>query len=722
MKCVIAFGLAVLTVLVADLTPFDEPLIIYVLPIAIAAYLGGLAPGLTATAAMAMGASFLLMPPRMSLWIDNPMDVAEVAALIVTGTVLSVLCESLRRSDRAQAATLLRAVQSERRFSESFHASPIPLALTSLTTHRFAEVNHAYEKLDGYTRAELIGRTGGELGLYDQNTRDKLVRRLRRSGVIRDQALTLVRKDGVPRDLRLAMDRIVIDGAPFSLTTAIDETERKRTEAELRKVDGWLHEIASSIDELFWLETADHELLYTSPGLAKILGRGVERLDDWLELAHPADRQQLAHLLASSDVMQAEFRILRDGKVRWIHARRFCSRAADGEVARLVGVAADVTDRRTLEDQLRQSQKLDSLGMLAGGVAHDFNNILAVVSSCTGLLAESVPDEGENSELVHDIQHAVTRAVALTHQLLAFSRKQVLEPVVLDLNAHVKETRKMLKRLVGEDIVVTLSLDPDLGNVKVDPGYLTQVLMNLAVNARDAMPRGGKLALATRNIEIGPLGRSVLVSVTDTGTGMTAEVKERIFEPFFTTKERGKGTGMGLSVVHGIVDQAGGKIELDSEPGKGTTFRIYLPVVDATTTADREPQPVTERGTETVLLVDDDEFLRRSAARALRSRGYHVLEAGDGAAALETLRANPVDLLLTDVVMPGVDGRQLVEAATRNFPQLRTLYMSGYADDDVVRHGVQIGEVDLIEKPFQVQGLAAKVRQVLDAIRTARFA
>lgn len=363
--------------------------------------------------------------------------------------------------------------------------------------------------------------------------------------------------------------------------------------------------------------------------------------------------------------------------------------------------------------------------MLAGGVAHDFNNVLAVIASCNGLLGEDMAGDDPNRELVDEIDAAVVRAASLTRQLLAFSRKQVTDPKVVEINAIVHETRKMLRRMVGEDIVLTTSLVPEIGRVRVDPGYLVQVLMNLAVNARDAMPRGGILSIATRDAVIESArvqahrsarpGRAVLVEVTDTGVGMPDELVPRIFEPFFTTKPHGKGTGMGLAVVHGIIEQAGGFIEVASRIGNGTTFRIYLPTVAEEAASADEIASSIAVGSERILLVDDDEHVRRSTARALRARGYDVVEASTGAAALAQLDScECFDLLVTDVVMPAMDGRQLATAAHARCPELPVLYMSGYTDDAVVRHGVMQGQVDLIEKPFRIDGLATRVRQVLD--------
>jgi len=338
-----------------------------------------------------------------------------------------------------------------------------------------------------------------------------------------------------------------------------------------------------------------------------------------------------------------------------------------------------------------------------------------VISSCNGLLAESLPAEFGDRELVDDVADAVVRASALTRQLLAFSRKQVTEPVVLDPNLVVNDTRKLLRRIVGVDVDVTTSLEPDLHMVRMDRAQLVQVLLNLAVNARDAMPGSGTLRVTTRNV-----GDQVILEVHDTGVGMPPEVLARACEPFFTTKELGKGTGMGLAVVHGIIDSAGGRLEIASEVGVGTTFRIALPAVAGhVETAARTRADDTSRGVETILIVDDDDYVRRATARALRARGYTVHEAANGRAALVALPAHQIDLLLTDIVMPGMNGRMLAEAASARFPDLKILFMTGYTDDAVVHLGLARGEVALIEKPFTIQALASKVRTVLDVAHDA---
>jgi PAS domain S-box-containing protein len=388
---------------------------------------------------------------------------------------------------------------------------------------------------------------------------------------------------------------------------------------------------------------------------------------------------------------------------------------------------ADITEKLRLEAQFLQSQKMESMGRLAGGVAHDFNNLLGVITGYGDLLKRKVAGDVRLRRYVDEIGKAAERATGLTRQLLAFSRKQVLLPRILDLNAAVGETEKMLRRVIGEDVQLVTVLDEHLGQVKADPGQIDQVLMNLAVNARDAMPRGGRLTIETANVSFDDeagrglpsvkAGRYVMLAVTDTGHGMTAEVRARVFEPFFTTKEVGKGTGLGLATVHGIVTQSEGHIDLESTEGKGTTFRIYLPRVDA---AVEEVSPPSDRevprGSETVLLVEDESNLREIVCESLESAGYAVLRARDGADALEIGRAHPgkIHLVLTDVVMPRMSGRELADRLRSSRPDVAVLFMSGYTDDAVVRHGVLVDEMPFVHKPFTIQALAAKVRQVLD--------
>jgi PAS domain S-box-containing protein len=516
---------------------------------------------------------------------------------------------------------------------------------------------------------------------------------------------------------------------------AQEVTEQLQAEQALRESDQRFRELAEAIREVFWLtDPSKGVMLYISPAYETIWGRSCQALydspRDWLDAIHPEDRERV--ILAATTKQAAgtydeEYRIVRpDGTVRWIRDQAFPVLNAEGRVVRLAGVAEDVTARRQLEAQLRQTQKMESIGILAGGVAHDFNNWLTVIFGCSEMLAETGSGDAAALELVHDIRHAADQAAGLTRQLLAFSRQQVLEPRIVDLNALVGETEKMLRRLLGEDVVLTTTLNPTVSRVLVDPGHLTQVQLNLAVNARDAMPTGGKLTIETFEIELDEKhvqahppaapGRYVVLAMTDTGSGMTPEVRARIFEPFFTTKGVGRGTGLGLAVVHGIVEQSGGRIEVYTEPGVGTSFQIGLPAVDQRVSVSAPEGAAGDRGSETILLVEDEDQVRRVAHRILTRAGYTVLETGDGRQALRMLdeeRAT-VDLLMTDVIMPEMDGRELAEDVQRRYPAVKVLYTSGYTDDAVVRHGILQSEVAFLQKPYALRDLLRKVREVLD--------
>ncbi len=399
-----------------------------------------------------------------------------------------------------------------------------------------------------------------------------------------------------------------------------------------------------------------------------------------------------------------------------------------GRRARLV-LARDVTAQRHLEEQLRQSQKMEAVGQLAGGIAHDFNNLLTAILGSTQLLLHNTPTGDPRREDAEEIRNAGMRAAELTRQLLAFSRRQVLAPKVLELNAVVTNMQRMLQRLLGEDVELATALDPATGAVSADPGQLEQVLLNLAVNARDAMPSGGRLGVATSRLTLAeehmerrhrlPAGDYACLAVTDTGSGMDEATQAHLFEPFFTTKEVGKGTGLGLATVYGIVKQSGGYIWVYSEPGRGTTVKVYLPRVAAEADAPPLATPSLAEvrgGDETVLLVEDATPVRTMARRGLEGRGYHVLDASDGPAALElsARHAGRIDLLVTDVVMPGMSGRELAERLAPQRPSMKVLYTSGYTDDTMVRQGVLTAGVAFLQKPFVPDTLARKVREVLD--------
>ncbi|HEV8124480.1 MAG TPA: response regulator [Gemmatimonadales bacterium] len=406
------------------------------------------------------------------------------------------------------------------------------------------------------------------------------------------------------------------------------------------------------------------------------------------------------------------------------HTRREVELSARAHVlpGRHLLVARDVTDRNEMEARLRQGAKMEAVGRLAGGIAHDFNNLLTAILGSAELLALDLEDVGSAREDLEEIRKAATRAASLTHQLLAFSRRQVLNPKTLDLNTVIEGTRRMLARLIGEDIELITRSHPRLGRVRADPTQLEQILLNLAINSRDAMPEGGTLIISTENADApaewkDPPPACVALVMTDTGNGMSEHTRGHLFEPFFTTKDIGKGTGLGLATVYGIVKQSGGYITVESAPGNGTAIRIYLPRVDAPldSTTTGPGLGTAARGSETILLVEDEVSVRRLARRVLLSKGYVVLEAANGQEALRLVseHTGPLDLVLTDVVMPGMSGPEMAERLSREQPGLRVLYMSGYADEAIGRHGVLETGVQFLQKPFTPQDLAQRVREVL---------
>src|SRR5438445_2038916 len=451
------------------------------------------------------------------------------------------------------------------------------------------------------------------------------------------------------------------------------------------------------------------------------------------QLVHPEDLPLAVELfsrVACGEPRPANpFRVrTRKGDYRLVEFAATAQRR-EGQLVGILGIGRDVTERAQLEQQLRQAQKMEAVGRLAGGIAHDFNNLLTAITGYAELLQEDLAADDRRREDVVEIRKAADRAAGLTRQLLAFSRQQVLQPRVLDLNALVGDLEKMLGRLLGEDVELSTRLAPDTGPVKADPGQLEQVLMNLAVNARDAMPQGGKLTLETSNVDLSEgyaadhyparPGPYVMIAVTDSGTGMSEETQAHMFEPFFTTKEKGKGTGLGLATVYGIIKQSGGCMWVYSALGHGTTFKLYLPRVDESADLSRGPAPARSpaaRGSETVLLAEDEAPVRAVARQVLERHGYTVLEAPTAEAALDIAArySGTIHLLLTDVIMPGLSGRELATRLADLRPEARVIFMSGYTDDAVTRHGVLEPGLAYLQKPFTPDTLGRKVREVLD--------
>lgn len=595
----------------------------------------------------------------------------------------------------------------------------------------------SYERVLGYSLEELKSTSSFDQIHPDDRERVKeAAKAARDSGVGRPIEYRVRHKNGtwrtlestasVIRNSRGEPDRLVIVNR--DITERMQAAEAlQRSEASFRSVievapygifradlAGNLYVVNAALEKMLGYES-ETELLKVN------LGTGIFR--------YPAEHQKINELFARDQHfkdVEVDWK-RRDGAYITVRCSGWPVKTENRTEIEVF--AEDVTQRRVLERQLRMAQKMEAVGRLSGGIAHDFNNLLGVVLGYIQVMKRNLVSGSGLYEYAEEIEKASHRAVSLTRQLLAFSRQQVLEPVSLNLNSLVADMEKMLPRLIGEDIDLKLILDPGLGQVKADPGQLEQVLMNLAVNARDAMPDGGKLTIRTANAEIDMAfarehpgstpGEYVILVVTDTGTGMDAEIQAQIFEPFFTTKGRDKGTGLGLATVYGVVKQSNGYIGVESQKGTGSVFTIYLPRVERDATAAHviAPEPMNVLGSETILLVEDSEPLRRLAELFLKENGYRILAAADGAEAqqLAAQFADPIHLLLTDVVMPGINGRVLAERLAPSQPGMRVLYMSGYTDSFIAGHGVLEDGVHLLHKPFTEETLMRKVRELLDS-------
>jgi PAS domain S-box-containing protein len=525
-------------------------------------------------------------------------------------------------------------------------------------------------------------------------------------------------------------DKEVLTFVSQQLASAIDH---KRHEEALRQSEARYRSLVQSAVYGIYRSSVDGRFLDVNPALIHMLGYDsadeVVKLDPQREVfVEPAEHERLLQELQKSGHLDsAEVHWKRkDGSAITVRLSGRAATELDEADQALEIIAEDVTERRALEDQFRQAQKMEAVGRLAGGVAHDFNNLLMVVSGYTEVLMEALDQNDPLLVKVQAIQQAADRATTLTRQLLAFSRKQLLELKVVDVNSIVADMERLLRPLIGENIDLTTKLTPNVGHTRADAGQLEQVIMNLVVNAKDAMPDGGRILIQTSEADpdtarrehslIQP-GTYILLSVSDTGAGMDRETQSRIFEPFFTTKEKGKGTGLGLSTVYGIVKQGGGYIFAQSEPGCGTTFRIYLPrVADPADSPrlDKQAQAPTG-GSETVLLVEDEESVRELVRETLKARGYIVIEASDG---IEGMRVSDeyqskIEILITDVVMPGMSGRELAKRVAAARPDIKVLYLSGYTEDAIIHEGALEPGTAFLQKPFTLQVLARKVREVL---------
>ncbi len=657
------------------------------------------------------------------------------AYVLVTGVLLALLLYRVLRARERDTAALY---ETDRRFSLVFRKSPIAIAILRLRDGRFIDVNDSFVRLTGYSREEALGRTSVELDLWaDPVERGEVLRRVREDGQVRAMEIRIRRRSGETVPMLYAVERIDIGGEPCLIGMAQDIAARKELEEELRSRLQRFLRASPAVLYVLRIEGERVRQEWISENLERITGWTMAESGDpawWYANVHPEDKERVlegraraAEWFGRSKLLEYRFRH-KGGAWIWIRDEQRYQPAEEGDWIEAVGTWIDISEQKRLEANVVQMQKIETVGMLAGGIAHDFNNLLSVIRGYTELALEEAPPGEAGRANLEEIVRATRQAASLTSQLLAFSRKQILQPEILNINDVLRETSRILERLIGENIELRLLPRADLPPVSADRGQLQQIIMNLAVNARDAMPEGGKLLIETgealfdeeyvRGHFPATPGGYVMLAVSDSGAGMDAATQARIFEPFFTTKEKGKGTGLGLSTVYGIVKQSNGFIWVYSETGGGTTFKVYLPRVEGAAEAV-EPEVRTGSGlagSETILVVEDEAPLRDLACRTLERKGYFVIPASDGDEALEraAARAGRIDMLVTDVVMPRMGGKELASRMKERFPGIRILYVSGYTDHSIVHRGILDEGVAFLQKPFSMEGLVRKVRAILD--------
>jgi two-component system cell cycle sensor histidine kinase/response regulator CckA len=641
--------------------------------------------------------------------------------------------------ETARAAESARdlAVRLEERYRVLFESNPVPLWVFDEKTLRFLAVNKAAIVQYGYSAEEFLSMTIEQVRPPEDLPRLRAALAEMTPELLHSRGWRHLRKDGSEIQTESLSNRIEFEGRPACIVLSMDVTERMAAEAALEESNTILGAVVDDSPLAIIIAAPDLTINRWNDAAVKQFGwTAEEAIGRSLMMLIPEDRrleflEQRRRLESGAIVTNFETqRIRRDGTVRDVNISK-CALHKGGKLTGLVSIISDSTDRKRLEAQYRQAQKMEAVGQLAGGVAHDFNNLLTVIISYSQMLLADIADDGTARADVMEIKRAAERAALLTKQLLAFRRQQVLRPQNLDLNLVIGQLEQMLRRLLREDINIVLTLDPELGAVAADPGQIEQIVMNLVVNARDAMPNGGRLSIETGNVSFDSpyqvraseaqleAGAYVVIAVSDNGTGMSAQVQARIFEPFFTTKRMNEGTGLGLSTVYGIVKQSGGYITVYSEIGHGTTFKIYLPRVDSVvdpTAADDSVTMHSTKGGETVLIVEDDDALRTVACRALQQCGYEVLVASNGSEALEQCSRHEggLHLVVTDMVMPEMSGIELAESIAISYPEIKVLLMSGYTRDEAARRGIASERYAFLEKPFTPSRLAARVRELLD--------
>jgi PAS domain S-box-containing protein len=661
--------------------------------------------------------------PRATVEASGP---AEVCALAddINGLISSVNRESLERRRAEEQVGMLAAIV------ESSQDAIIGKSLDGT----IESWNAGAERMYGYTAAEAVGRNISLIVPPDRADEvPQMLERLGRGEAIEELETVRMHKSGDPIDVSLTISPIRAPGGDIvgASTIARDIGARTRAEHALRRSEESYRQLFERHPGPMWL---------WDPGTLRFLAVNEAAIENYGYTAEEFLSMTILDLLEDDDraALQHQIDNVEPGRVSagiWRHRRKdgstvdaqvsSSSLEFEGRAARLV-LAQDITEQLRVEEQLRQAEKMEAIGSLAGGIAHDFNNILMVIRACGALLLKRLEDDDLRADVIQ-IDSAAQRAAELTHQLLAFSRQQVLRPETTNLNSVVDETLVLLDRVIGEDIEIACELDPELESTIVDRTQLGQVILNLAVNARDAMPNGGRITIRTANVDLDDIyssdhtevvpGPYALLQVTDSGEGMDEDTRARIFDPFYTTKKAG--TGLGLATVYGIVRQSGGSIWVYSEEGMGTTFKLYFPRVSEPADADAAPtngKVHSLDGAETILLVEDEEEVRPLIADALRSYGYRVIEAANGAEALDLVdrEDGTIDMLLSDVVMPGMNGRELSERILAERPTIKVLFTSGYPADTIIRHGIAEANTAYLEKPYLPDELARKVRDVLD--------
>ena len=630
---------------------------------------------------------------------------------------------------------------SEILYRRLFETAKDGIFLLDAETGQITEANPYLIDLLGYSHGELVGKKLWEIGPFkDIEASRSAFQELQQREYIRYEDLPLKAKDGRRVEVEFVSNVYTVGDKRVIQCNIREIGQRKRAEEALRESEERYRELFENANDIIYTHDLSGDFTsvnrigeeitgYTRDEILKMNITQIvapEHLDLVRQMVTDATSWVGATTRELEIVTRNHERVVLEVRPRLVWEKR--------KPVAVQGIARDITARKKLEDQLRQAQKIDAIGHLAGGVAHDFNNILTAIIGHTDLMLVDLGQDRERTLAgLQAIKNAAERAAGLTQQLLAFSRKQVLQPVVFDLNARISESLKMLRPLITEHIQLALVLDPELGSMKADPGQIDQVIVNLVVNAGDAMPQGGKLTIETARVNLDDEyarqhpsvrpGQYVMLAVSDTGTGMNADAQAHIFEPFFTTKGRGKGTGLGLSTVYGIVKQSGGSIWVSSKQGEGTTFKIYFPRVEAPAKelATQARLTVSPGGSETILVVEDEEMVRRLVCQILKNKGYRVLEARNGEEGLQVCRQQsaPIHILVTDVVMPEMNGRELANRVASIRPAMKVLFMSGYAEDAVVSDGVLDPGLNFIQKPFAPEALAWKVREVLGRSETS---